>query len=611
MEIDLERGLREERPEYGKSGSAVLLVARRPSRDGQHSPGCRSGSEEPSQNSLATLERWRRIDRLFVDVLARPADQRDAFLEEACGCDRDLRQSIEELLADDGALGSFLELPAMGGGLGDCEEEVGGQVGPYRILDVLGTGGMGTVYLAEQGDPVERKVALKLIKSGMVSEQVLARFSGERRALALMAHVNVAMVYEAGHTDSGRSYFAMEYVPGREIVAHCDDHGLGVRDRIRLFLQVCSGVQHAHQKGLIHRDLKPSNILVRKSMGEPATVKIIDFGIAKSLQRKLGPQAGYTRQGTFVGTPVYSSPEQILGRSSETDTRSDIYSLGVVLYELLVGTPPHGREDFEDKTQLEVADMLCAGRTPPPIDRFATLGDEAAKVAKRRSSSVAQMQQQLRGDVSWILGKCLESRPGDRYASVSELRQDLQRWLEGQPLEARPATSFYRIGKWIHRHRVAVMAAILGAILWLATTAAAVVGFMRAEKASEEAEKLRTAGTAAKGSISMGSTLPAGSGASAVERGQRELAPEHEVVALSLARIGSVLADLERFEEAEVILVQAWSLLAEAGSARSRRSAVSGFVKLYEAWHRAEPDQGYDDQADAWRRRLAEGGRER
>ncbi|MEM9552686.1 MAG: serine/threonine-protein kinase [Acidobacteriota bacterium] len=432
-------------------------------------------------------DRWQQADRLFARALEVPEAERAAFLEQACRDDGELLELVQQLLAFDDADDSFLAKPLAAA---EVDALVGGsdqRVGPYRLMGQLGSGGMGTVYLAEQSEPVERKVALKVIKAGMDSEQVLARFEGERQALALMDHSNVARVYDAGCTDAGRSYFAMEYVPGHEITTHCDRAELGFRGRVRLFLQVCDGVQHAHQKGLIHRDLKPSNILVKSSMTEPATVKIIDFGVAKSLQRKLSAHAAHTQLGTFVGTPVYSSPEQIMGRFVETDTRSDIYSLGVVLYELLVGAAPYGLDDFEGKTQLEIVQMLSDEEPPTPISRFSTGEGDTEAIAKRRSLSVEQMQRRLRGDIAWILLKCLERRPEDRYPSVSELRKDLERWLDDRPIEARPTTGFYRLQKLVRRHRTAVTVASLVAVALLATTAAAVVGFVRAERAAEEA----------------------------------------------------------------------------------------------------------------------------
>ncbi|MEM9598335.1 MAG: tetratricopeptide repeat protein, partial [Acidobacteriota bacterium] len=367
---------------------------------------------------------------------------------------------------------------------------VGQSIGPYRLLDVLGEGGMGTVYLAEQRRPVERRVALKLIKAGMDGAQVLARFEAERQALALMDHDNVAAVHDAGSSDSGHPFFVMEYVPGLDITSHCDRARLGLRARIELFAQVCDGVQHAHQKGVIHRDLKPSNLLVKKPAGQHATVKIIDFGVAKSLQRKLGLHTVHTRLGTFVGTPRYSSPEQICDHLADADTRSDVYSLGIVLYELVAGVTPRGAEELAGKSSAELAKIL--GEEPPtPRSRFTDLDPQRKEeIASNRSRSVEELEQRLDADVSWIILKCLEPEPDDRYPSVLEVKKDLLRWLADQPIEARPTTGLYRLGKWVRRHRTAVAAAALTSLALVATTGVAVVGFVRAE---QEAGKAREA----------------------------------------------------------------------------------------------------------------------
>jgi serine/threonine protein kinase/tetratricopeptide (TPR) repeat protein len=367
---------------------------------------------------------------------------------------------------------------------------IGQTIGPYRILDQLGEGGMGLVYLAEQTEPVQRKVALKLIKTGMDSKQVLARFEAERQALALMNHANVATVYDAGSTASREPYFAMEYVRGLDIDAHCDQLALDVRERITLFLQVCEGILHAHQKGLIHRDIKPGNILVSRAQGLQTTVKVIDFGVAKSLSGVLTGHAAHTRLGSFVGTPAYSSPEQVSGPLANVDTRADIYSLGVVLYQLLAGVTPYSEEELSRKTPLELARLLGAERPPSLLARFSGLSvEEEDRIARQRSLSVEQMKVLLGSDLSWIVGKCLESDPDDRYPSVLELEKELRRWLDDEPIEARPTSRMYRMRKFVRRHRIGVALGSVVTFALLTTTGAAVVGFVRAEEALEAARQ--------------------------------------------------------------------------------------------------------------------------
>jgi eukaryotic-like serine/threonine-protein kinase len=362
------------------------------------------------------------------------------------------------------------------------------RIGPYRLIDTLGEGGMGTVYLAESREPVQRHVALKLIKAGMDTAQVLARFEAERQALALMNHVNVASVFDAGSSAAGRPYFAMEYVSGLEITAHCDQCELDFQRRIELFLQVCDGVLHAHQKGIIHRDLKPSNLLIKSAQGQPATAKIIDFGVAKSLQRRLGNLTAHTQIGSFVGTPVYSSPEQISGSAADVDTRADIYSLGVVLYELLAGVAPYSADVLASKSPVELTKMLSTQEPPPLLKRFASLeANVEVEIAQRRKMSVAQMKQTLGSDLSWIVAKCLERDPNERYASVLELQKDLRRWLENRPVEARPITWRYRVRKLVRRNWGAVTLGSVVALVLIFTTTAAVIGFVRAERALEQA----------------------------------------------------------------------------------------------------------------------------
>ncbi len=367
---------------------------------------------------------------------------------------------------------------------------IGQMIGPYQILDQLGEGGMGLVYLAEQTEPVQRKVALKLIKTGMDSKQVLARFEAERQALALMNHANVATVYDAGSTLSQQPYFAMEYVRGVDIAAHCDQLDLDFHERITLFLQVCEGVLHAHQKGLIHRDLKPGNILVSRAQDQPAMVKIIDFGVAKSLSGVLTGHAAHTRLGSFVGTPAYSSPEQVYGALVNVDTRADIYSLGVVLYQLLAGVTPYSEEELNRKTPVELARLLSGERPPSLLARFSSLSvEEEGEIARHRALSVEQMKALLGSDLSWIVGKCLQSDPDDRYPSVLELEKDLRRWLDDQPIEARPASRMYRVRKFVRRHRIGVALASVMTLALLTATTTAVIGFLRAEDALQASRK--------------------------------------------------------------------------------------------------------------------------
>ncbi len=366
---------------------------------------------------------------------------------------------------------------------------VGGRIGPYRLLDQLGEGGMGVVYLAEQQTPVQRKVALKVVRTGMMSGDVRARFEAERQALALMHHANVASVFDAGNTPAGQPYFAMEYVQGDDITAHCDRQKLDFRTRITLFLQVCDGVLHAHQKGLVHRDLKPGNILVSRAKDQPAAVKIIDFGVAKSVAGLLAANPAHTRLGSFVGTPAYSSPEQVSGPMANVDTRADIYSLGVVLYELLAGVTPYSPDELSHKTPVELARLLSGEHPPSPLVRYTSLSrEEEQSIAERRSLSVDEMMAQLGADVSWIVGKCLEVDPDDRYPSVLELEKDLRRWLDDKPIEAQPASRLYRMRKFVRRHRWGVAAATLGTLALLTSTTAAIVGYVRTGKALKEAE---------------------------------------------------------------------------------------------------------------------------
>ncbi len=362
----------------------------------------------------------------------------------------------------------------------------------YRILSELAQGGMGVVYLAEQNEPVQRRVALKLIRAGLDSAQVLARFEAERQALAMMNHPNISAIFDAGSTALGHPYFVMEFVPGKDIVRHCDDAKLDLHARIRLFLQVCDGVLHAHQKGLIHRDLKPGNILVKQRSDLAPLVKLIDFGVAKSLAG--GPGAGiHTRIGGFIGTPVYSCPEQVTDPTRDIDTRADLYSLGVVLYELLTGVPPRSSEDLEADTAAELVRRLRDTKTPPMGSRFAGLtSEQRQQIANFRAMSEQGLSMQLCSDLDWIVGKCIAQDPDDRYATVQDLRLDLQRWLDDRPVEARPTSVWYRFRKMVRRNRLNAAMVATASLALICTTAAAIVGYSRAQYASMQAQQAAT-----------------------------------------------------------------------------------------------------------------------
>jgi non-specific serine/threonine protein kinase/serine/threonine-protein kinase len=344
---------------------------------------------------------------------------------------------------------------------GFSETSAGAVIGPYHMLQSIGLGGMGEVWLAEQKEPVRRRVAIKLIKAGMDTREVVARFEIERQALALMDHPAIAKVFDAGSTPQGRPYFVMEYVTGIPITAYCDEHKLTTRQRLELFVRVCEGVQHAHQKAIIHRDLKPSNILVSEVDGKPLP-RIIDFGVAKATSQRLTADTMFTRVGDIVGTPEYMSPEQADLTGVDVDTRTDVYSLGVLLYELLVGVLPLY---FRHLTFEEVLRRLRQEDAPRPSTRLRTLDEQSSITAQNRGTDPAKLARQLRGDVDLIALKALEKARSRRYSTPSELAADIGRYLRNEPVMARSASAGYRAHKYIRRHRIGVAVAATVALL--------------------------------------------------------------------------------------------------------------------------------------------------
>ena len=387
--------------------------------------------------------------------------------------------------------------PIRGPAPGDDEalgqEQLPESIGPYRILQVLGAGTMGVVYLAEETEPVRRQVAVKVVRAGLNSREVLARFDAERQALAVMSHPGIAKVFVAGATVSGDPYFAMELVRGLSLTQYCDLRKLSVNERVELFIAVCQAVQHAHQKGVIHRDLKPTNVLVAEADGRPQP-KIIDFGIAKALGQQLTQQTLVTRWGQAIGTPAYMSPEQAESSNLDVDTRSDIFSLGVMLYELLVGSLPIDPEAVGINVFLV---RLISGATNPPTPsaRLRTLGNGDRMIATARRTDPTHLRSELRGDLDWIVMKALEPDRTRRYETANALAMDLKRHLASEPVLARPPSTVYRCAKFAQRHRPAVVAGAIVAVAIAASAVVASVGLLRARRAETRAERETVAAT--------------------------------------------------------------------------------------------------------------------
>ncbi len=363
-----------------------------------------------------------------------------------------------------------------------------GRIGPYYLLQKIGEGGMGEVWLAEQREPIRRVVAVKVIKGGMDTRQVVARFETERQLLAVMDHPAIAKVLDAGTAESGRPYFVMEYVKGEPITAYCDRQRLSTEDRLALFTRVCEGVQHAHQKGVIHRDLKPSNVLVTIQDGHPVP-KIIDFGIAKATAYELTEQTAFTALGVLIGTPEYMSPEQAEMTGLDVDTRTDVYSLGVMLYELLAGVLPFDPKTLRQAGLDAIRRQIREVDPPSPSTRVSTLGEGSAEAARNRRTEPTRLVGQLRGDLDWITMKCLDKDRTRRYGSASDLAEDLRRHLADEPVVAGPPSAGYRAGKFVRRHRFGVAVAGTAALLLLAVAVAMTLQAQRIARERDRANR--------------------------------------------------------------------------------------------------------------------------
>ena len=434
-------------------------------------------------------------ESLFIAALEKPTPaERRAFLDDACAADPAQRQRLDQLLAGHDRATGILDHPVAppdppNPGGPPAERPGAVLAGRYKLLEEVGAGGMGSVWVAEQTQPVRRKVAVKLVKAGMDSKSVLARFEAERQALAVMDHPNISKVLDGGTTDAGRPFFVMEYVKGVPITTYCDDARLSIADRLALFVPVCQAVQHAHTKGIIHRDLKPSNILVCLYDGRPVP-KVIDFGLAKAMHQPLTDHTLHTAHGLMLGTPLYMSPEQAEFNNLDVDTRTDVYALGVVLYELLTGTTPLEQDQLRRAAWDEMLRLIREEEPPRPSTRLSGSGSLPSVAAQRQLEPV-RLTRLVRGELDWIVMKCLEKDRGRRYETANGLARDVQRYLADEPVEACPPSAVYRLRKLARKYRAALASAAVIALLLVTGVAVSTWLAIRAAKAETRADEDR------------------------------------------------------------------------------------------------------------------------
>ncbi len=431
-----------------------------------------------------------REETIFMQVIEMDGLEQQPFISQACGGDTELQQKLIRMLQIhnrqdnilDHSSDDFFRLPDPA----KDPIDVGTEIGPYKLLEQIGIGGMGVIFMARQVQPVRRNVAIKIVKLGFDSRNVLARFESERQALAMMEHPNVAKFLDAGMTETGRPYFVMELITGLSITKYSDDRRLGARQRMELFFKVCNAIQHAHQKGIIHRDIKPSNIMVTELDGHPMP-KIIDFGISKAIKVPLTEKTLFTSYGNIVGTPEYMSPEQAEMNGLDVDTCSDVYSLGVVLYELMTGATPL----IEHKANglLKFCDAICNIEPALASTQVNNLLETQTDVAANRDSDKHSLKQFLQGDVDWILAKCLAKRRADRYSSAAELAADVERHLSGEAVLAGAPSKSYRVKKFLARHRLLTVCVAILAMFMLICSIVSIAFALKASKAEQLANK--------------------------------------------------------------------------------------------------------------------------
>lgn len=443
-------------------------------------------------------EQRRRVDEILAELSDLPAAETQVRLE-SMNLEEAIRAEVRSRLTTGTDTRPTQDAPAPFSGAGE-------HIGPYKLVRPIGEGGFGIVWLAEQMEPVRRTVAVKVIKPGMDSKAVIARFEAERQALALMDHPNVARVFDGGTTDRGLPYFVMELVKGEPVTDYCDRHNLSIHDRLELFADICDAVHHAHQKGIIHRDIKPSNVLVAISEGRKPLLKVIDFGVAKAMAAPLTEATLFTAEGQLVGTPEYMSPEQADSAGTgalDIDTRSDVYALGVLLYELLTGARPF---DLRRIGMHEMRRVIREEAAPRPSTRLSSLGDEATTIAKHRRVELATLNRQLRGDLEWIPLKAMRKDRTERYRSAADLADDVRRYLKGEALEAGPEAASYRLRKFVKRNRGLVMS--VAVVMLVLFTGTVVVGVQALRINSMNHEYLRLSEEATDLSYRVQSGLP-------------------------------------------------------------------------------------------------------
>jgi serine/threonine protein kinase/tetratricopeptide (TPR) repeat protein len=540
-------------------------------------------------------EQWKKIKEIVGAALEKEPRRRLAFLDEACAQNEALRAEVESLLSAHAESDGLSEHP-WASQLAGSEDEFK-VIGPYRSIRKLGEGGMGQVWLAEQTEPVRRQVALKLIRAGIFDPAIQQRFQSERQSLAIMDHPSIAKVFDAGATPGGQPYFAMEYVDGAPITRYCDQKKLGIRERLELFVRVCEGVQHAHQKAIIHRDLKPANILVVEMDGKPMP-RIIDFGLAKTAAPAVAGQAFVTHTGAFLGTPGYMSPEQVDPRVQDVDTRTDVYSLGVILYELLTGCLPF---DADHRKKLRLDEVLRRLREENPRRPSTKVSAQRdASTAQARSTEPKQLVSLLRGDLDWITLKAVEKERDRRYGTPSELSADIVRYLQNRPVAARPASRAYRVRKFVRRNRTAVALASVVCIASVAGVAGTMIQARTARVQRDFALRQLSRAEAINdlNSFLLSDAAPSGKPFTVnellgraehiVERQQDKHDPQRIQVLISLGRQYNVLDEQAKSRQ---LLIEAYDLSRELTdqSIRARAScALASALALAGEYPRAE-----------------------